>query len=198
MAGQSTSEFAALLERVRGGDRAALGALLEQHLPGLRAFVHREVGDALRQRVSESDLVVSACREALGELDGVRTGEPAAFRSWLHRIALRKVLAQADRWSAQSRDPRREVAADGDPVTAIDPARRTPSRELSSREETARIEAAIERLPNTWREVLVLARFEGLSSAAIAARLGKTDAAVRQALARARARLALELDEPTP
>src|SRR5215510_13975884 len=82
---------ARLVQAAAGGDAEAVRALVEDHLPRLRAFVRLNCGAALRARESASDLVQSACRDVLANLDGFRwEGEPA-FRSWLYTAAARKV-----------------------------------------------------------------------------------------------------------
>ena len=53
------------VESASGGDAAAIGQLLEQHLPRLRAFVRLRMGAQLRARESASDIVQSTCREIL-------------------------------------------------------------------------------------------------------------------------------------
>ena len=69
----------------------------------------------------------------------------------------------------------------------------TPSRDAAAREELARAEAALARLSEEHREVIVLARIVGLSHAQIAEKLGTTEVATRSLLHRALARLAVEM-----
>ena len=69
----------------------------------------------------------------------------------------------------------------------------TPSREAAGREELERLEAALARLSDEHREVVVLARIVGLSSPEIAERMQRSEGAVRVLLHRALARLAIEM-----
>lgn len=191
--------FSETFARAQQGDRQAQGALLEEHLDGLRAFVRLKSGRLLRDRISASDLVQSACRDALQGLERVECADEAAFRAWLYRVALHKVLAQVDRVTAQRRDARREVAFDAlpDPEGLLQcyGVVCSPSRDAIAQEEVARIEAAFDQLSEEQREVLLMARLEGRPHRDIATELGKSEAAVRQLLSRARARLGLILDE---
>ena len=61
-------------------------------------------------------------------------------------------------------------------------------------EEIARLEAAIDQLPEEQREVITLAHLVGLSRADIGAQMGRTEEAVRALLHRAKARLSILLD----
>jgi DNA-directed RNA polymerase specialized sigma24 family protein len=62
------------------GDQLAIEALLERHLPGLRAFVRLRAGPAVRTRESTTDVVQSACREVLAHFDWQRADRPAGRR----------------------------------------------------------------------------------------------------------------------
>ena len=60
----------------------------------------------------------------------------------------------------------------------------SPSRRLRREERLKRLERALARLSDDQREVIRLARIDGLSAPEIAARTGRTEAAVRQSLSR--------------
>lgn len=185
-----------LLDKARGGDPAALEALLRSNLPGLRAFLRLRSGRLLRAKESVSDLVQSVCRELLQDLASAEVETEQAFRCWLYTSAHRKILDRRKYWEAEKRDAAREAPPAGAPCEGEQSLLQsyavlaTPSRHAAASEEIARIEEAFERLPEEYREVISLARFVGLSSREIAARMGKSEEAVRQLLTRARARLA--------
>jgi RNA polymerase sigma factor (sigma-70 family) len=64
-------------------------------------------------------------------------------------------------------------------------------------EELERLEAAFDRLPDDYREVITLARLVGLPLAAIGRQMGgRSEGAVSMLLARALTRLGLELGAP--
>jgi RNA polymerase sigma-70 factor (ECF subfamily) len=187
-----------LIERASEGDRVALEVLLERYLPGLRGFVRLRTGEVLRARESSSDLVQSVCREVLTHLDRFQHRSETGFRQWLYATALRKIQNRVEYHQAQKRDPDLEVAAAGASdadLLACYGSFCTPSRELMSREEIRRIEGAFDRLPDEYREAIVLAKVVGLSRAAMAQELGRSEPAVRTLLSRALSRLAEILDE---
>jgi RNA polymerase sigma factor (sigma-70 family) len=192
-----------LFDRARDGDREAIAALLERHLPGLRAYVRLKAGPLVRAREATSDLVQSVCRELLVNLDQFEYRGEGPFRHWLYTAALRKIVAKDAFWRAEKRDAARDLPQPSDPGS--DPVLVAGYRSLSSpsqvalaREEIERIEKAFERLTDEQREVILLARVAGLSRREIGESMGKSEEAVRVALHRALARLAALIDQPSP
>ncbi|MCB9897806.1 MAG: sigma-70 family RNA polymerase sigma factor [Planctomycetes bacterium] len=183
-----------LVARAQAGDAAAADELLRKHLPALRAYVRLRVGPALRARESASDIVQSACRDVLGNLERFHYDGEAGFRAWLFAAALRKIADRAEYWSAQKRDVQRESPGD---VEVLDVYRSfcSPSKAAIARETMERIERAFEHLDDTDREIIVLARILGLTHAEIGEQLGLTEAGSRSRLFRALAALSEALRE---
>jgi RNA polymerase sigma factor (sigma-70 family) len=170
--------------------------LLEEHLAGLRAFVHLRLGRALRGKEESQDLVQSVCREVLSDRSGVPSRTGGGFREWLHRAAENKIRDRWRYWKRERRDVAREAevdpgAASGSALVDLI----SPSRQAASREELAALERAFRDLPADYREVIVLARLRGWPHEKIAARLGRTELATRTLLSRALARLAFAMEE---
>lgn len=169
-----------------------VGALLEHHLPGLRAFVRLKSGPKLRDLEASTDLVQSVCLEVLEHADRFAHGGEVGFRNWLYRTALRKIADRYAFYQAKKRDVRRH-AGDAQ-LLDLYATVCTPSREVSAREEVERVERAFDRLSETHRDVLIGARILGLSHRDLAAQNGRTEAASRTLLFRATARLVELLD----
>ncbi len=176
-----------------GLDGPTLERLLDEHLPGLRAFVRLKAGPVLRGRESESDVVQSTCREVLVRADTFRHGGEAGFKHWLYSTALRKILNKHEFHTAGKRDTRRDADDDVQLLGAYN-AFCSPSRIASAREELDRIEGAFEQLMPQHREVILLSRVIGLSRAEVAAEMGRTEASVRNLLNRALTHLAQQLE----
>ncbi|MEZ5967030.1 MAG: sigma-70 family RNA polymerase sigma factor [Planctomycetota bacterium] len=199
-----TGATADLLRRVRDGDDPAVQTLLERYLPGLRAFVRLNAGKVLRSKESCSDLVQSACREVLQNAGDFAFGGEAGFKKWLYQTALRKIMHRHEHWRADKRDVRRELgqvpaAADdseGAAVLSCYQGFYSPSQQAAAREELERVEAAFDRLPETHRQVIVMAKILGMTRTEIGAEIGRTEVAVRTLLSRALAQLADELVRP--
>lgn len=189
-----------LVNRAAEGDEAALGLLIERHLPGLRAFVRARLGPELRLAESASDLVQSTCREVLSARERFRHPSPGSFRSWLFTTAARKVTERLKRARAAKRDGGPELRIGGSSgaaehaLLAVYGRFSSPSHRALVADEVARVERALDQLGEEQREVLLLAHVVELPRAEIAARLGKSDVAVRSILHRALARVAADLD----
>jgi RNA polymerase sigma-70 factor (ECF subfamily) len=166
-------------------------ALVARFLPALRAFVRLRMGRELRAREESCDLVQSVARELLAHADRFRHGGEDGFRDWLFTTAHRKIVNRLEHTRAARRDPRREDSGREPDLVAA--AGGSPSHHAAVREELAALEAAFDGLSEEQREVVTLSRMVGLSHGEIAARLGKTETAVRKVLSRALARLAARL-----
>jgi RNA polymerase sigma-70 factor (ECF subfamily) len=189
-----------LAEAAAGGDERAVEALLERHIAELRAFVRLRAGKLIRERESTSDIVQSVCREVLQNMERFRHPSDVAFKQWLFKTALRKLVDRRDFYLAEKRDVLREVrlgrgGESGEEAPGesrlLDAYRRfsTPSHGAEVRDEIARIEAACDELSEEEREVIALAHLVGLSRAEIADQLGKSPGAVRVLLHRAIAKV---------
>lgn len=190
-----------LLRQASQGDETALAALLQRHLPGLRAYVRLRTGKILRAKESVSDLVQSVCREVIQHADRFQHGGEVGFRRWLYKTALRKIANRQEYYEAGKRNVGREANASprlgGSEADLLDcyATLHTPSREVAASEGVARIEAAFDRLPDQYRDVIVLAKIVGLSRAEIAAEMGRTEAAIGNLLYRALTELSGILDQ---
>jgi RNA polymerase sigma-70 factor (ECF subfamily) len=193
-----SGQLGELTAAAAAGDRGALERLLAHYLPDLRAFVRLRSDEALRRRESSSDLVQSVCREVLEHADRFQHADDEAFRRWLFTTALRTIRDRRDFHLADKRDARREVnAADSAGDRALLERYSgfcTPSRAAGAREELERVERALDTLSEEHRTVISLSRVAGLSHAAIAAELGRSEGAVRMLLHRALAQLVAEVD----
>jgi RNA polymerase sigma-70 factor (ECF subfamily) len=183
----------------------AVDALLERHLPALRAFIRLRSTATVRERESVSDLVQSVCREVLeAGVDFEYRGE-AAFKGWLFSKALSKIQDRYRYHTAKKRDVHREVAA-GDAGRGSEFAAGlgaeygsyyaefiTPSMHAMGNEKLAQVESAFERLAEDHREIITLAKIAGLTHKEIGERLGKTEGACRSLLNRALMALSWDL-----
>jgi RNA polymerase sigma-70 factor (ECF subfamily) len=170
--------------------RQTLADRLLAHLPGLTSFVRQHMGPELRARESASDIVQSTCREVLrGASRFEDQGEPS-FQGWLRRAAEHKLQNRARHWRAQ-----RRAGAAGDPaeLEAVAPSSSRPTQEARLREEAARLAQAFAALAPDERQLLRRSQIDGVAHAVLAAELGVSSEAVRKRVARALARLSIEL-----
>lgn len=194
-----SDDSGALARRSSVGDRVALEELLQRHLPGLRAFARLRMSPLLRAHESSHDLVQSACCAVIAGLDRFEYRGEEAFRGWLYTAVYNKLLEHERSARALKRDLSREVPLDpgsssASPLATIYAQVLSPTQQLHAEERIREIEAAFDSLPDDYREVIALSRVARMSRAAIAAHLGKSEAAVRNSLARALSDLALKLE----
>lgn len=184
-----------LVTKASAGDVPAVDALLASYLPRLRAFVRLRTNAMIRQRESCSDLVQSVCREVLQGASKFEYRGDAAFRAWLFRTALNKILDRQAYLTEQKRDMRRDDAADGQGAIGELPGRDPSASQLAvAAELQQRMEAAFDLLPEDYREVIALSRIVGLSHAEIAEQTGRSEGASRTLLSRALAAYAEAMD----
>jgi RNA polymerase sigma factor (sigma-70 family) len=146
------------------------------------------LGDALSlarwltgNQADAEDVVQEACLKAHAGIAGFAGGNP---RAWLLTI----VRNASYTWMARNR-PRSVVAVSPPPDSDAD----SPEAALIAKANSAAVEAAIARLPQAFRETVVLRDINGLSYREIAAMLGVPQGTVMSRLARARGLLMTEL-----
>lgn len=161
---------------------------MQEYLPRLRAFVRSRLPADLRRRESDSDVVQSVCRELIAHGAAFVDRGETGFRGYLFTTATNKVREKLRFHRQQRRDLRRDepVSSAGAAAEAAAP---TPPSTAIANEHLARLEQAIDRLPAGDREVVTLVRLAGMPVEAVAARIGKSEAATRKQLGRALIRL---------
>ncbi|WP_425614806.1 sigma-70 family RNA polymerase sigma factor [Anatilimnocola sp. NA78] len=192
-----------LTERLRKREPAALAEYLQQRRPQLMAFIERQLGTALRRKVEPDDVFQEASAEAVRALPNAELSERDPF-SWLCQIAERRIVDLHRRYfDAQKRDAGREVplGAGGADTSAPNLAQMlaasitSPSAAFSRNVREARLESALQALPDDQREALRLRYQFDMPSKEIAEKLGKSDAAVRVMLTRSLKKLQQLLGE---
>lgn len=162
-----------LLEASRRGEHAAFGALVERYQDVVCAVSYSRTRDqALSEDVAQ-DTFLAAWRQ----LDQLR--EPTRLRSWLCGIA--KNLARKAR-----RKTDRETPIEEPELVARD----NPFDAVSEAQAERVVGEALARVPETYRDVLVLYYREQRSAKDVAEALAISESAVLQRLARGRKYLA--------
>jgi len=163
-----------LVIRAQAGDPDAFASLVDDWTDAVHAIVLARSTDP---RAAE-DLVQTTFLEAWRKLGQLR--DPGAFGGWLRRIA-----RSVSRDDARRRAVRPALsAAPARPVQA--PASDSPEHQARAREAQRDLVAALESLEASERELLLLYHLQQCSTAELAQRLGRSQAAVRQRLSRAR------------
>jgi RNA polymerase sigma-70 factor (ECF subfamily) len=174
-------EVRELVERLRQGDVAAFDVAYDRYRPRIFAFLSRLAG---RRDIAEDLLQETFLRLA----KHARSLAPETnLSAWLFTVARNLHVSH-----------RRALFVDVDRLLRFGLAPRdappTPFERAAGAEAAARIEAAIDRLPAKYREVILLSCVDGLTPAEVAAILGLSPEAARQRLSRARGMIREELD----
>ena len=175
-----------LLARAQKGDAQALNDLFGRHVPALNRWARGRLPIWARDMADTHDLVQETVLQAFKH---VRTFEPrgkGALRAYLRQALLNRIRNEMRR---VSRRPVREDLDEQAPSPVS-----SPLQSAILQEQQDRYEAALQRLKEADRE-LIVARIElGLTYEEIAEALGKPSwNAARMAVARALVRLAGEL-----
>jgi RNA polymerase sigma-70 factor (ECF subfamily) len=187
----------ALVGRIAAGDADAVGLLLARHRARLRHMVKVRLDDRVAARVDPSDVVQEALFDAARRLPDYALAPPLPFYPWLRQIVWDRLADLHKRHlRVQKRSvPREEPLLALSDRSAIELARRLidprpgPSGQLLRREQRQRVQAAVARLDEADREILVLRHLEQMPVAEIAALMNISEGAVKMRRLRAVERL---------
>jgi RNA polymerase sigma-70 factor (ECF subfamily) len=183
-------ETARLFERACQGDDPDVEAFYRRCAAKLLPFIRLRMGRALRDELESRDVLQAVLVKALPRLPQVK--EPGAVMAWLSRIAENEIRDRVDHRQRQRRDAALRVPIDDVAHELPSPVRQALSQAIVN-EDMARLERALEALPGTQREAIVLRKLEELTFPEMAARLGKSEDACRMTYTRAMAALTLQL-----
>jgi RNA polymerase sigma-70 factor, ECF subfamily len=165
-----------------GSRNAVLRSEFEQLLADCPALAYRVAMSVLRNTAEAEDVAQEAMLRAYRNFHRLR--DRTRFRGWLVRTAWRLSL---DRKRATARRGRRELA------TASIRAQTDAENVAASQEFERRVSAALDKLPEKLRIVMVLAAIEGYNTKELAALLDLPEGTVKSRLFLARKRLMEEL-----
>lgn len=196
MSGPAPESLQGLIDRARGRDEGALEQLLNANTQRLLESVRAELGERLRQRLESQDVMQQVYLDALRDIERFENRGDDAFFQWLRRIAINRIC-DADRRGFQAAKRKGEVrVADlgrNASLVGLFEAVRAPGARPSMAagfgEEVAMLERALARLSEDHRTVIELRYLRQLNVAETAARMEKTERAVRGLCVRALIRL---------
>jgi RNA polymerase sigma-70 factor (ECF subfamily) len=196
--------FPDALAAARAGDPDAADRLFARVRPWLQILARTQLGRHLQAKADPSDVVQVALLEAVRALDQFRGGTESEFLAWLRQVLANAIRHEARRYGATAaRDLAREESLDrqleessarlGAGLVADGS---SPSAGAERAEARLALAALLARLPDEYRDVIVLRNLEGLTHEEVAERMGRSVGAVRMLWVRALARLrALSTEE---
>jgi RNA polymerase sigma-70 factor (ECF subfamily) len=139
------------------------------------------------------DLVQDVFTSALPSLKDFTYKNEGDFLRWLATITENRIRDNLEKFHAGKRNIRREIplndtgqAGNDSLATITGPVdSTTPSMKVSRREDLDRLEEAMDKLTPEYRQVILLAKMEGLSGPELAEKLGRSPGAARALLSRA-------------
>ncbi len=173
-----------LLDRADAGDEQAVEALFDRHRSRLRRMVMVRLDSRVSQRLEPSDVIQEALLVASQRLPAYLADRPVPFYPWLRRICWERLVDLYDQHVvAEKRTVRREALplADNSAVQLVDRLLATevsPSKTMLQDEMRQRVRKALDELPASDREILLMRFLEEMSLSETAASLDISPGAV--------------------
>jgi len=196
---QTPNEVTHLIDRLRAGDRQALGELFHCYRERLRRMVELRMDARLRTRLDASDVLQEAYLDLAGDLDAYCADPKLQPLLWMRlHVGRRLAMLHRRHLGARLRDAGLEISlyrealpqASSAALASMLLGRQTsPTQAAQRAERMLRIQEALNTLDPIDREVLALKHFEELSRAEAAEVLGISPEAAAKRYFRALKRL---------
>jgi RNA polymerase sigma-70 factor, ECF subfamily len=181
-----------LLAQARQGKAEDLGRLLELYRGYLRLLLRLQLGRRLRVKVDDSDLIQETFLEAHRQFARFRGQSEGELVNWLREILAGSVAQAIRRYcKTQRRDLNLEQelaaafgASSQNMIKSFVAPGSSPSAAAVRREQSVLLADALEKLPDAYREVIILSHLEGLSFPEAARKMGRTLDSVKNLYAR--------------
>ena len=173
-----TSTFA-LIEKAKAGDADALSRAFEKCRRRLAVLVHFKLGARARALNEVEDIVQETYLRAFRDFGGFSYQSPGSLMRWLSSLA-DHVIVDRVRYQSRERRAGEEVRfrSQSNPLGPDPVDTKTPSRLFAQQEALDRLVARLGALPDDYRQAILMAKIEGMSTAEMAERLGKSREAV--------------------
>ena len=176
-----------VIERAKQGDQEAFSWLFRKHQSRLAVFIRYQMSETLRRRYEIDDALQELFLRAFRDLPHFEYQGAGSFLRWLFQIARHTLQDMARHEDRQKRQAEQKALS---PSTVsqlrIEPANsQTPSRILFQRERLAQLLKSLDTLSAADREIIMLAKVEGLTIGEISQRLDKGKAQISMNLHRA-------------
>lgn len=194
-----------LLERALQGEEGVRGPLLENYRNYLELLARIEIGRRLQTKVDAADLVQETFLEAHRNFGLFRGKSEGEFINWLRGIMAARIATMVRHFiGTQGRNVRRErdLQIDFDhSARALDRGlvalQSTPSQKLERNELQVMFADTLAKLPDDYREVIVLRHFEELPVGEVAVRMNRSVDSIQKLWVRGLARLRQLMEEGT-
>jgi RNA polymerase sigma-70 factor, ECF subfamily len=165
-----------LVERFKKGESQAFSLLFRKYQRRLAVLVHYKMSAELRAKMEVDDILQEIFLAAAQNLNRFSYQSPGSLMSWLSRIADHVIVDAARHEHREKRRPdellpfRSDSYPNGpEPVDSV-----TPSRVYAQQENLELLLTKLDALPADYREIILLAKFEGLNTVELSEKLGKS------------------------
>ncbi len=181
----------------------ALSAFVEEQRLPLLAYIHRNLGPALKSKLEAEDILQDVALAAVAAPEQFEVADRDPFKLLCQMCEQRIIDAYRHHVTAQKRSAAREVSmdgrADGDNpfgfINLLVASLTSPSQAFSRDQRGIQLQEAVEALSEEQRVALRLRYVDGWPTRDIAQRLNKSDGAIRVLLSRTLAQLQTILAE---
>lgn len=197
----SRDDWERLIQAAQDGSDEALGRLVKQCRSYLLLVANSELDRQLHAKVAPSDVVQETLLRAHEHFEQFNGSSEKEFLAWVRRILLNQVVNVKRDLRRAKRDVNREQPIAGNSrisAPPIDPATGdpTPSRQVAQDETSQALAEALARLPEDYRQAVIMRSWKRLSFAEIGKRLDRSEDAARKIWYRALERLQKDMDDP--
>jgi RNA polymerase sigma-70 factor (ECF subfamily) len=191
-----TSTFG-LVERFKRGETEAFSLIFRKYRRRLAVLVHYRMSSELRGAVEVDDILQEVFLAAAQDMGNFTYQSPGSLMAWLSRIS-DHVIVDAVRYQNRGKRHAGEMLrfrSDSNPAGPEPVDRETPSQVFARTENMQILLKKLDCLPVEYREMILLAKFEGLTTKEISERVKKSRESVALTLHRALKRFR-ELEAP--
>ncbi len=193
------TQEAVLVAELRAGSEEAFTWLIERYHQPIYSLLARSLQDGTDAADMTQEVFVKIFR-GIGSFHG-----ESSLRTWIYRIALREASNQRRWWMRHKQQEvaiEQEIDANGTNRvklidTLIDPGE-SPFETVSHAEDRARVEAALQQVPEPFRTTLILRDIEGFVYEEVAEMQAVSLGTVKSRLVRGRVMLKALLTRPEP
>lgn len=196
------NDVALVIAAAQGGSTQAVGQLADIYRNYLLAISRAGLSENMQAKIGASDVVQETLLDVQRDIACFRGSSETEFMSWLRQILSHKLAAICRRFTTtEKRQIDKEVTKNPDESISLAPCRalvdsQTPSRNAMASEESAILHQALARLPEHYRQILVMRNFELWPFEQIGEALGRSADAARKLWSRAADQLQSELAKP--
>lgn len=172
-----------------GQPAPALQRLIQEHGASLTEFVRRLVPPDLARLIDPQDVLQDTYFEAFQRLPEFSSQDEGAALRWLKTIARNRLVDLVRRHRSAKRDSRRtaDEVRRGSVILMLQELAtysRTPSRSAAEHEFLGAFQQTLGRLPPDYRDAVQYRYVDGLTFKEVAARMDRTEDAIRMLAAR--------------